>query len=165
LSVNYYQQSCPNVRSIVSQQVNQIIAADSTMVPALVRLHFHDCFVRGCDGSVLLNSTANNTAEKAAIPNLTLRGFAQVDQIKAALEAQCPGVVSCADILAMAAQYAIAKVGGYTWSVTLGRRDGNVSIAAETFVNLPSPFVNATTNLNIFQSKGLTVKDLAVLSG
>nr|TKS14112.1 class III peroxidase [Populus alba] len=30
---------------------------------------------QGCDASVLVNSTANNTAEKDAIPNLSLAGF------------------------------------------------------------------------------------------
>ncbi|EPS71200.1 peroxidase 1 [Genlisea aurea] len=166
LSANYYAQSCPNLQTLVCNEVTQILAADSTMAPALIRLHFHDCFVRGCDGSVLLNSTANNTAEKAAIPNLTLRGFAQIDQIKTAVEGQCPGVVSCADILALAAQCCVAEVDGYAWDVLLGRRDGTESFASEALTNLPSPFTDQATQLiSLFNSKGLSTQDLVVLSG
>ena len=64
--------------------------------------------LQGCDGSVLINSTANNTAEKDAIPNQTLSGFDAIDDIKAAVEEACPGVVSCADILALAARDAVS---------------------------------------------------------
>lgn len=64
---------------------------------------------QGCDGSVLLNSTADNTAEKDAGPNLSLAGFDVIDEIKAEIEAQCPGVVSCADILALAARDAVSS--------------------------------------------------------
>lgn len=65
-------------------------------------------FLQGCDGSVLLNSTANSTAEKAAIPNLSLSGFDVIDDIKLAVEKECTGVVSCADILALAARDSVS---------------------------------------------------------
>uniref|UniRef100_R7W059 Peroxidase n=1 Tax=Aegilops tauschii TaxID=37682 RepID=R7W059_AEGTA len=72
----------------------------------LLRMHFHDCFVSGCDGSVLLDS-ANKTAEKDAQPNQTLRGFGFVERVKAAVEKACPDTVSCADILALIARDAV----------------------------------------------------------
>ena len=66
---------------------------------------------QGCDGSVLLDDNATFTGEKTAVPNGgSLRGFEVVDLIKAKLEEACPGVVSCADILALAAQYAVYHV-------------------------------------------------------
>jgi hypothetical protein len=48
------------------------------------------------------------------------------------MEALCPGVVSCADILALAARETVALSGGPSWLVPVGRRDGRVSLASET---------------------------------
>lgn len=119
---------------------------------------------QGCDGSVLLDSTPANTAEKDATPNLTLRGFGSVQRIKDRLEAACPGTVSCADILALMARDAVVLANGPSWPVGLGRRDGRVSIANETN-QLPPPTANFTRLVQMFGAKGLDVKDLVVLSG
>lgn len=62
---------------------------------------------QGCDGSVLLDGPKS---EKVASPNFSLRGFEVVDAAKAELEKQCPGVVSCADLLAFAARDSIELV-------------------------------------------------------
>ncbi|KAF8376843.1 hypothetical protein HHK36_031484 [Tetracentron sinense] len=43
----------------------------------------------GCDASVLLDSKGENVAEKEASPNLSLRGFEVIDEIKMELEKQC----------------------------------------------------------------------------
>lgn len=68
---------------------------------------------QGCDASLLLddsNGDKNRTIEKQAIPNQTLRGFDKIDLIKEELEQACPGVVSCADTLALATRDAVLLV-------------------------------------------------------
>lgn len=60
---------------------------------------------------MLLDDTGSFVGEKTANPNNnSLRGFNVVDDIKAKLEKACPGVVSCADILALAARDSVVYV-------------------------------------------------------
>ncbi|KAG6525098.1 hypothetical protein ZIOFF_015050 [Zingiber officinale] len=164
LTVNFYNKTCPSLELIVFSEVSSILNLVPSLAAPLLRLHFHDCFVRGCDASVLLNSTEGNVAEKDATPNLSLRGFGVIDRVKAKVEKACPGVVSCADILALVARDAVVMVRGKFWPVATGRRDGLVSFSNETY-QLPQPTANITTLISMFQSKGLSVKDLVVLSG
>nr|XP_016502376.1 PREDICTED: peroxidase 3-like [Nicotiana tabacum] len=106
LQLNFYAKSCPKAEKIMQDYVQKHIPNAPSLAAALLRLHFHDCFVRGCDGSVLLNFTSStkNQTEKVAVPNQTLRGFSFIDGVKKIVEAECPGVVSCADIVALVAR-------------------------------------------------------------
>jgi peroxidase len=68
-------------------------------------------YVQGCDGSVLLDDTITLQGEKKASPNInSLKGFRIIDRIKNKIESECPGIVSCADILTIAARDAIILV-------------------------------------------------------
>ncbi|KAJ6294602.1 hypothetical protein OIU76_022645 [Salix suchowensis] len=134
-------------------------------VPARVlRMFFHDCFIRGCDASILLDSTPGNQAEKDGPPNVSVRSFYAIDDAKARLEMACPHTVSCADIIAIAARDVVAMSGGPSWNVLTGRKDGRVSKANDT-INLPSPRLNAVQLIQSFAKRGLGVKDLVALSG
>ncbi|KAK8942824.1 Peroxidase 3 [Platanthera zijinensis] len=163
LKLGFYYQSCPNAEKIVFDYVEKHIPHAPTLAAPLLRMHFHDCF--GCDGSVLINSTVKNRAEKAAVPNLTLRGFDFIDEIKGLVEEECPGVVSCADILALTARDAVAVIGGPYWNVPTGRRDGLISNMVEALNNIPAPTFNLSTLQKSFASKGLDAHDLVLLSG
>lgn len=66
--------------------------------------------LKGCDASVLLNSTKNNEAEKDGAPNVSLHAFYVIDNAKKQVEKMCPGVVSCADILAIGARDSVSLV-------------------------------------------------------
>jgi hypothetical protein len=64
---------------------------------------------QGCDASIMLVSR-NGTAERDAFPSYGLRGYAEIEHIKAKLEDACPLTVSCADIIVMAARDAVYLV-------------------------------------------------------
>lgn len=110
LNYDFYSLSCPKFEQIVQDHVVQATVDDSLAPAFLLRLFFHDCFVMGCDGSLLLNSTVLNLAEKDQAKSVTLGKFFVIDAIKDSLEAACPGVVSCADILAAVAVEAVVQV-------------------------------------------------------
>lgn len=166
LEIGFYEKTCPRAEEIIKNVTWKHVSSNPNLPAKLLRMHFHDCFVRGCDGSVLLNSTQNSTAEKEAIPNLSLSGFDVIDDIKATVEKECTGIVSCADILALAARASVSfQFQKPMWKVPTGRRDGTVSLITEVLANIPSPFFNFTQLQQSFASKNLNVEDLVVLSG
>ncbi|KAM1099304.1 hypothetical protein TB2_005799 [Malus domestica] len=166
LSSNYYSTTCPRTLSIVRNAVVNAVVKEHRMGASLLRLHFHDCFVNGCDASVLLDDTANFTGEKTAPPNTnSLRGFELIDTIKSQLEGACPGVVSCADILAIAARDSVVSLGGPSWTVQLGRRDSTTASLSAATSELPSPSLNLNDLITSFSTKGFTTKELVALSG
>ncbi|KAM0913739.1 hypothetical protein ACQ4PT_011967 [Festuca glaucescens] len=165
LIMGYYSMSCPYAEAIVRDVVGDALHRDPTLAASLLRLHFHDCFVRGCDASVLLDSTDESKAEKDALTNKSLRGFEVIDAVKEALEAQCPGAVSCADVLALAARDSVSMAGGPYYDVPTGRKDGSLSIAADTSA-LPAATLTADELIDVFVgTHGFTVPELVALSG
>lgn len=68
-------------------------------------------FLKGCDASVLLKDAENFKGEQNARPNAnSLRGYEIIETVKALLEIACPQIVSCADILAVAARDSVVAV-------------------------------------------------------
>ncbi|OAY33793.1 peroxidase 10 [Manihot esculenta] len=163
LDYRFYDDSCPNLTRIVRYGVWSAMSNDTRMAASLLRLHFHDCFVNGCDGSLLLDG---ENVEKNGLANRnSARGFEAIDNIKANLEKACPATVSCADILAIVAREAVYLTGGPFWNVPLGRRDGLTSSQNAANQQLPSPFESLENITAKFTSKGLDLKDVVVLSG
>ncbi|KAH9604393.1 hypothetical protein KSS87_017104, partial [Heliosperma pusillum] len=165
LSPDHYSYSCPQALQIVQDVVVEAIQNETRLGASLLRLHFHDCFVNGCDASVLLDDNATFTGEKTAFPNNdSLRGFHVVDVIKAELEKACPNVVSCADILAIVARDAVYHLGGPTWEVQLGRRDSTTANKTAANLLIPAPSSNVTVLTSNFAAVGLSFHDLVALS-
>ncbi|XP_006661598.1 peroxidase N-like [Oryza brachyantha] len=163
LSDDFYDYTCPHVYNIVQHHVYSAMRTEMRMGASLLRLHFHDCFVNGCDGSILLDG---DDGEKFAIPNKnSVRGYEVIDAIKEDLENICPEVVSCADIVALAAGYGVLFSGGPYYDVLLGRRDGLLANQSGANNGLPSPFENITSIIGKFGDVGLDTTDVVVLSG
>ncbi|XP_022893559.1 cationic peroxidase 1-like isoform X1 [Olea europaea var. sylvestris] len=166
LSSNFYSSSCPNLLSTIKTAVDSAVSNEARMGASLLRLHFHDCFVNGCDASVLLDDTANFTGEQTAGANAnSLRGMDVIDTIKSQVENVCPATVSCADILAVAARDSVVALGGPSWSVVLGRRDSTTTTLSAANNNIPAPTLNLSGLISSFSNKGFTAKEMVALSG
>ncbi|EMS59037.1 Peroxidase 5 [Triticum urartu] len=169
LQVGFYAHSCPQAEVIVRDEgCDASVLLDSTANSTAEKDAPPNKSLRGfegCDASVLLDSTANSTAEKDAPPNKSLRGFEVIDAAKKRLEAACAGTVSCADILAFAARDSVVLAGGSPYGVPAGRRDGNVSAASDAQASLPPPTANVAHLTEAFGKNGLSQEDMVTLSG
>ncbi|KAK8556100.1 hypothetical protein V6N13_070169 [Hibiscus sabdariffa] len=167
LSPKFHDKTCPQALPAIRKVVDAAVHRERRMGASLLRLHFHDCFVNGCDGSLLLDSTPAFETEKNALANLnSARGFEVVDQIKAEVDRVCGRpTVSCADILAVAARDSVVALGGPTWKVRLGRRDSTTASKALADSVLPLPFMDLAALINNFKNQGLNQRDLVALSG
>ncbi|RDY06159.1 Peroxidase 17 [Mucuna pruriens] len=166
LRPGFYSKTCPEAEVIVRDVMKKALMREPRSVASVMRFQFHDCFVNGCDASMLLDDTPTMLGEKLALSNInSLRSFEVVDQVKEALEKACPGVVSCADIIIMASRDAVALTGGPDWEVRLGRLDSLIANQEDSNNIMPSPRANASSLIDLFQKYNLTVKDLVALSG
>ncbi|KAK9116286.1 hypothetical protein Sjap_015233 [Stephania japonica] len=166
LSLEFYSSSCPTAQQIVRKEMECAIASEPRLAASILRLHFHDCFVQGCDGSVLLDDTFTLQGEKKASTNVnSIRGFSLVDRIKNKLESECPGVVSCADLLAIAARDAVVLVGGPYWHVPVGRKDSSTASYELATTNLPTSSQGLPALITKFLYQGLSVTDMVALLG
>nr|ACG35091.1 hypothetical protein [Zea mays] len=143
LSLDFYKRSCPRAESVVRRFVQDAVRRDAGLAAGLLRLHFHDCFVQGCDASVLLDGSATGPGEQQAPPNLTLRptAFKAINDIHDRLQKECGGaVVSCSDVLALAARDSVVVSGGPSYKVPLGRRDSaSFATREDVLSGLPPP--------------------------
>lgn len=169
LTLDFYSSTCPQLDDIVSTVTAARFKESPVSAPATIRLFFHDCFVEGCDASILLEpGSEGSTLVEKEMPenkNLAPEGFQTIKLIKMAVESKCPGAVTCADILAIAARDFIHLVGGPYYPVKKGRKDSKASKPSKVKYNLPTS--NSTLNhlIQLFASKGLTKDDLVALSG
>uniref|UniRef100_A0A7N0VDY9 Peroxidase n=1 Tax=Kalanchoe fedtschenkoi TaxID=63787 RepID=A0A7N0VDY9_KALFE len=165
LDPNYYSKTCPQLHSIVAAGLKNSLKTDPRIAASLLRLHYTDCFVNGCEASILLDDTEGFKGEKNSVQSRnSLRGFEVIDSIKAEVEKACSSTVSCADILTLAAKESVVMSGGTSWEVPLGRRDGKTASEKAADEQLPPPTESLTTIYRRFAAKGLNATDLVVLS-
>ncbi|XP_027359554.1 peroxidase 44-like [Abrus precatorius] len=163
LIVGYYDMNCPMAENIVHDVVRRYFLQDASITGGLLRMHFHDCFVTGCDASILIDPTNETSSEKNAGPNLTVRGYEIIDEAKTLLEESCPLTVSCADIITLAARDAVGLAGGPIYLVPTGRKDGLISNPKE--VNLPGPYLPVSQALEFFTAKNMSLDEMVTLLG
>lgn len=163
---SFYDKTCPQALVTIRKSIREAVSREHRMAASLIRLHFHDCFVQGCDASILLKNSSTIRTEEDALQNRnSIRGFEVIDKAKSRLEKKCAGVVSCADILAVAARDASVAVGGPSWKVKLGRRDSTTANLAEAQSDLPLTNLSVSGLISNFAKKGLNKRDMVALSG
>ncbi|KAH0776629.1 hypothetical protein KY290_008040 [Solanum tuberosum] len=128
LSSTFYNCTCPNALNTIHTSVRQAISRERRMAALLFIFIF----------MIALFS------EKTALPNLgSVRGYGIIKDAKRKVQKTCPGVVSCADILAVAA------------------KDASTHVKPD----LPGPFDPLSRLISAFANKGLSTRDMVALSG
>ncbi|CAA7015190.1 unnamed protein product [Microthlaspi erraticum] len=172
LEFGYYHASCPLAERLIRNSVKKVYKSRPAIAPSLIRLLFHNCFIEGCDASVLLDADESQTSEKEAAPNLTLRGFEVIDAIKSDLENICPGIVSCSDILAVATKEAVELSCHGTLRLVVQvityKLEGEIALVAFKNIaeqELPSPRASLSVILARFASRGFNQQETVSLLG
>ncbi|TYH31305.1 hypothetical protein ES288_A01G163300v1 [Gossypium darwinii] len=167
LSADYYNKPCSKFQNIMQTILAEKQLSAPTTAAATLRVFFHDCFVNGCDSSMLIASNAFNKSERDANVNLSVAGdaFDLITRVKTALELECPGVVSCSDILAVSPRDFVVMVGGPFYEVVLGRKDSRESNLSIVDKNLPKALTPMNELLSLFSSKGFSADEMVALVG
>lgn len=165
LQQNYYSQSCPNAEEIIKKEVAQLYDKHGNTAVSWIRNLFHDCMVKSCDASLLLETVEGLESEKASQRSFGMRNFKYVNTIKDAVEKECPRTVSCADIVALSARDGIVMLGGPSVEMKTGRRDSKESYAKVIEDFLPDHNDSLSLVLSRFQSVGVDVEGTVALLG
>ncbi|KAK9126801.1 hypothetical protein Scep_015647 [Stephania cephalantha] len=165
LRLNYYSESCPRAEDIVKEEVKKLYNEHGNTAVSWLRNLFHDCMVKSCDASLLLETSKEIISEKTSPRSSGMRNFKYVNTIKKALEDECPTTVSCADIVALSARDGVVMLGGPFISMKTGRRDSKESHIAEVEDFIPNHNDSMSLVLSRFQSIGIDVEGVVALMG
>ncbi|CAH9091625.1 unnamed protein product [Cuscuta europaea] len=165
LQMSYYSTSCPKAEEIIKEQVTLLYEEHGNTAVSWLRNLFHDCMVKSCDASILLDTVGGTQSEKGSPRNLGMRNFKYIQTIKAALEKECPNTVSCADIVALSARDGAALLGGPDIAMKTGRMDSTTSYLAEVENFIPNHNDTMDVVLSQFQSIGIDAPGTVALLG
>ncbi|KAF4382158.1 peroxidase 21 [Cannabis sativa] len=165
LKVNYYNESCPKAEEIIRQEVIKLYNEHGNTAVSWVRNLFHDCMVKSCDASVLLETWNGIESEKKSGRSFGMRNFKYVNTIKAAVENECPLTVSCADIVALSARDGIVMLGGPRIEMKTGRKDSKESHLTLVEDSIPNHNDSISLVLSRFQSVGIDIQATVALLG
>ncbi|KAJ9566230.1 hypothetical protein OSB04_002196 [Centaurea solstitialis] len=160
---NFYKDSCPQAEDIIKEQVKLLYKRHKNTAFSWLRNIFHDCGVESCDASLLLDSTRRSLSEKETDRSFGLRNFRYLETIKEAVERECPGVVSCADILVLSGRDGIVALGGPYIPLKTGRRDGRKSRADVLEQYLPDHNESMSVVLERFKNIGIDTPGVVAL--
>ncbi|MCD7449951.1 Peroxidase 21 [Datura stramonium] len=165
LKLNYYSESCPRAEEIIKEQVIKLYHMHGDTAASWIRNIFHDCMVKSCDASILLDTTKEQKSEKTSQRNFGMRNFKYIETIKEALEKECPNTVSCADIVVLSARDGVVMVGGPHIEMKTGRRDSKDSYLAEVENFIPNHNDSMSLVLSRFRSVGVDAQGTVALLG
>ncbi|XP_077239192.1 peroxidase superfamily protein [Tasmannia lanceolata] len=165
LRLNYYSESCPRAEEIVKEEVGKLYEKHGNTAVSWVRNLFHDCMVKSCDASILLEKADGIVSEQKSDRNFGMRNFKYIKTIKDALEKECPMTVSCADIVALSAREGVVMLKGPYISMRTGRRDSTESHAALVDDFIPRHNDTMSLVLSRFQSIGIEAEGTVALLG
>ncbi|GAB4856723.1 Peroxidase 21 [Ancistrocladus abbreviatus] len=167
LELNYYSNSCPNAEAIIKRQVTELYYKHGNTAVSWLRNLFHDCMVKSCDASILLDTDPKEgiESEKESSRNFGMRNFKYINTIKEALEEECLSTVSCADIVALSARDGLELLGGPHIEMKTGRRDSRESYMSVVDDFIPNHNDSISLVLSRFQSIGIDVEGTVALLG
>ncbi|KAL0917422.1 hypothetical protein M5K25_012480 [Dendrobium thyrsiflorum] len=165
LMMDFYKESCPQAEDIIREQVKLLYKRHKNTAFSWLRNIFHDCAVQSCDASLLLDSTRKTLSEKETDRSFGMRNFRYLEDIKDAVERECPGVVSCADILVLSGRDGIVALGGPFIPLKTGRRDGKKSRSTVVEQYLPDHNESISSVLDKFAAMGIDAPGVVALLG
>ncbi|KAH7667624.1 Peroxidase protein [Dioscorea alata] len=165
LRLNFYSESCPQAEDIVKEEVEKLYHKHGNTAVSWVRNLFHDCMVKSCDASLLLEETSSTISEQNSPRSFGMRNFKYVKVIKDALEKECPNTVSCADIVALSAREGVVMLKGPYIDMRTGRRDSKESYSQDVINSIPNHNDSLSFILSRFQSIGINAEGTTALLG
>ncbi|KAI8014667.1 Peroxidase 21 [Camellia lanceoleosa] len=165
LQFNFYNESCPRAEEIIKEEVTKLYKQHGNTAISWIRNLFHDCMVKSCDASLLLESKYGILSEKTSDRSFGMRNFKYMETIKNVLESQCSMTVSCADIVALSARDGVGLLGGPHIEMKTGRKDSRESYALVVDEFIPNHNDTMALVLSRFQSIGIDAEGTVALLG